>query len=125
MVSATSDVEHNANHLWPLASGTANVFGYKMDGVLMMSTCVLSLCAGIIPGWMAYLGVVLALLLPVAVDARKFYDDDQLVKEPPPMPLEDARFGYSWGGCMSIQSVSFQKCCQQAGVLSNFMPWMI
>ena len=37
-------------------------------------------------------GVLLALLLPVAADARKFYDDDPLVKEPPPMPLEDARF---------------------------------
>jgi hypothetical protein len=36
--------------------------------------------------------LLLGLLGPVAAEARKFYDDDPLLKEPPPMPLEDARF---------------------------------
>ena len=42
---------------------------------------------------MLLLSVLLAaLILPSAAQARKFYDDDPLIKEPPPMPLEDARF---------------------------------
>ena len=43
-------------------------------------------------GGVALIGVFLGLLLPTVADARKFYDDDPLLKEPPPMSLEDARF---------------------------------
>jgi hypothetical protein len=32
----------------------------KMAGVFMMSTCALSLRTGIVPRWMAYLGIALA-----------------------------------------------------------------
>jgi hypothetical protein len=35
----------------------------KMAGVFMITTCTLSLRTGIIPRWMAYLGLVLALFL--------------------------------------------------------------
>jgi hypothetical protein len=40
-----------------------NVYAMKMAGVFMMSTCTLSLRTGIIPRWMAYLGIALALFL--------------------------------------------------------------
>jgi hypothetical protein len=39
------------------------VYTLKMAGVFMISTCTLSLRTGIIPRWMAYLGLVLALFL--------------------------------------------------------------
>jgi len=40
-----------------------NVYTMKMAGVFMISTCTLSLRTGIIPRWMAFLGLVLALFL--------------------------------------------------------------
>ena len=40
-----------------------NVYTMKMAGVFMISTCTLSLRTGIIPRWMAPLGLVLALFL--------------------------------------------------------------
>jgi hypothetical protein len=40
-----------------------NVYTMKMAGVFMMSTCTLSLRTGIIPRWMAFLGIGLALFL--------------------------------------------------------------
>jgi hypothetical protein len=40
-----------------------NVYAMKMAGVFMISTCTLSLRTGIIPRWMAYLGLALALFL--------------------------------------------------------------
>ena len=43
-------------------------------------------------GVMLLLSILLAALFVPAAEARKFYDDDPLVKEPPPMPLDDARF---------------------------------
>jgi hypothetical protein len=43
------------------------VYTMKMAGVFMLSTCTLSLRTGIFPRWMAYLGLVLALLLLLTV----------------------------------------------------------
>ena len=40
-----------------------NVYTMKMAGVFMISTCTLSLRTGILPRWMAYLGLALALFL--------------------------------------------------------------
>ncbi len=40
-----------------------NVYTLKMAGVFMISTCTLSLRTGIIPRWMAYLGLALAVFL--------------------------------------------------------------
>lgn len=40
-----------------------NVYTMKMAGVFMMSTCSLSLRTGIVPRWMAFLGLALALFL--------------------------------------------------------------
>lgn len=40
-----------------------NVYAMRMAGVFMISTSTLSLRTGIIPRWMAYLGLVLALFL--------------------------------------------------------------
>jgi hypothetical protein len=40
-----------------------NVYALRMAGVFMISTCTLSLRTGILPRWMAYLGLVLALFL--------------------------------------------------------------
>jgi hypothetical protein len=40
-----------------------NVYTMKMAGVFMISTCTLSLRTGIVPRWMAFLGLVLALFL--------------------------------------------------------------
>jgi hypothetical protein len=40
-----------------------NVYAMKMAGVFMISTCTLSLRTGIIPRWMSFLGLVLALFL--------------------------------------------------------------
>ena len=40
-----------------------NVYAIKMAGVFMITTCTLSLRTGIIPRWMAYLGLILALFL--------------------------------------------------------------
>lgn len=40
-----------------------NVYAMKMAGVFMISTCTLSLRTGIIPRWMAFLGLLLALFL--------------------------------------------------------------
>jgi hypothetical protein len=40
-----------------------NVYTMKMAGVFMISTCTLSLRTGIVPRWMAYVGLALALFL--------------------------------------------------------------
>jgi hypothetical protein len=40
-----------------------NIYTMKMAGVFMISTCTLSLRTGIIPRWMAFFGLVLALFL--------------------------------------------------------------
>ena len=40
-----------------------NVYTMKMAGMFMITTCTLSLRTGIIPRWMAYLGLALALFL--------------------------------------------------------------
>jgi hypothetical protein len=40
-----------------------NVYTQKMAGVFMISTCTLSLRTGIVPRWMAFLGIALALFL--------------------------------------------------------------
>jgi hypothetical protein len=44
-----------------------NVYAMKMAGVFMMSTCTLSLRTGIVPRWMAFLGLMLALFLLLSV----------------------------------------------------------
>jgi hypothetical protein len=43
------------------------VYTMKMAGVFMLSTCTLSLRTGIIPRWMAFLGMVLALILLLTI----------------------------------------------------------
>jgi hypothetical protein len=43
------------------------VYAMKMAGVFMISTCTLSLRTGIIPRWMAFLGIVLALILLLTI----------------------------------------------------------
>ena len=53
-----------------------NVYTMKMAGVFMISTCTLSLRTGIIPRWMALLGLVLALFLLFSLaQARQFLAD--------------------------------------------------
>jgi hypothetical protein len=44
-----------------------NVYAMKMAGVFMITTCTLSLRTGIIPRWMAYIGLALALLLLLSI----------------------------------------------------------
>jgi hypothetical protein len=44
-----------------------NVYAIKMAGVFMISTCTLSLRTGIVPRWMAFLGLVLALFLLLSI----------------------------------------------------------
>jgi len=44
-----------------------NVYALKMAGVFMISTCTLSLRTGILPRWMAFLGMALALFLLLSV----------------------------------------------------------
>jgi hypothetical protein len=44
-----------------------NVYTMKMAGVFMISTCTLSLRTGIVPRWMTYLGLVLALFLLLSI----------------------------------------------------------
>ena len=44
-----------------------NVYSMKMAGVFMISTCTLSLRTGIVPRWMAFLGLGLALFLLLSV----------------------------------------------------------
>ena len=44
-----------------------NVYTMKMAGVFMISTCTLSLRTGIIPRWMAFLGLALALFLLISI----------------------------------------------------------
>ena len=44
-----------------------NVYSMKMAGVFMISTCTLSLRTGIVPRWMAFLGLALALFLLLSV----------------------------------------------------------
>jgi hypothetical protein len=43
------------------------VYTMKMAGMFMISTCTLALRTGIFPRWMAYLGLVLALLLLLTI----------------------------------------------------------
>jgi hypothetical protein len=40
-----------------------NVYTMKMAGVFMITTCTLSLRTGILPRWMAFVGLALALFL--------------------------------------------------------------
>jgi len=44
-----------------------NVYGIKMSGVFMITTCTLAIRTGIFPRWMAYLGYALALLLLLSI----------------------------------------------------------
>ena len=44
-----------------------NVYAIKMAGVFMITTCTLSLRTGIVPRWMAFLGIVLALFLLLSI----------------------------------------------------------
>ena len=44
-----------------------NVYTMKMAGVFMITTCTLSLRTAIIPRWMAFLGLVLALFLLLSI----------------------------------------------------------
>jgi hypothetical protein len=44
-----------------------NVYAMRMSGVFMMSTCTLAIRTGIFPRWMAFLGLVLALVLLVSI----------------------------------------------------------
>jgi hypothetical protein len=44
-----------------------NVYTMRMAGVFMISTCTLSLRTGIIPRWMVYLGLALALFLLISM----------------------------------------------------------
>lgn len=44
-----------------------HMYAIKMAGVFMISTSVVSLRTGIVPRWMAYLGIVLALMLLLTV----------------------------------------------------------
>ena len=44
------------------------VYTMKMAGMFMISTCTLALRLGIFPRWMAYLGLVLALLLLLTIN---------------------------------------------------------
>lgn len=44
-----------------------NVYTMRMAGVFMISTCTLSLRTGIIPRWMAFLGLVLAVFLLISL----------------------------------------------------------
>ncbi len=44
-----------------------NVYGVKMAGVFMISTCTLSIRIGIFPRWIAFLGYALALLLLLSI----------------------------------------------------------
>jgi hypothetical protein len=53
-----------------------NVYTMKMAGVFMISTCTLSLRTGIIPRWMAFLGIGLALFLLLSLG---FFSWAQLV----------------------------------------------
>lgn len=46
-----------------------NVFTMKMAGVFMISTCTLSLRTEILPRWMAFLGIVLALFLLFSLES--------------------------------------------------------
>jgi len=46
-----------------------NVFAMRMAGVFMITTCTLSLRTGIIPRWMAYLGLALALFLLFSLES--------------------------------------------------------
>jgi hypothetical protein len=48
--------------------GLMNVYTMKMAGVFMMTTSTLSLRTGIIPRWMAFLGIALALFLLLSLD---------------------------------------------------------
>jgi hypothetical protein len=43
------------------------VYAMKMAGVFMITTCTLSLRTGILPRWMAFLGIILALILLLTV----------------------------------------------------------
>ena len=45
----------------------ANVYGLRMAGVFMLSTCTLAIRIGIFPRWMAFLGYVLALFLLLSI----------------------------------------------------------
>jgi len=44
-----------------------NIYAMRMAGVFMISTSTLSIRTGIVPRWMAYLGIVLALFLLLSI----------------------------------------------------------
>jgi hypothetical protein len=44
-----------------------NIYGIRMAGVFMISTCTLLLRTGTAPRWLAFLGYALALILLVSV----------------------------------------------------------
>ena len=50
-----------------LAYELVNIYGLRMAGVFMVSTCTLALRIGIFPRWMAFLGYVLALFLLLSI----------------------------------------------------------
>ncbi len=50
-----------------LAYELVNIYGLRMAGVFMVSTCTLAIRIGIFPRWMAFLGYVLALFLLLSI----------------------------------------------------------
>jgi hypothetical protein len=50
-----------------LAYELVNVYGLRMAGVFMFSTCTLAIRIGIFPRWMAFLGYALALFLLLSI----------------------------------------------------------
>ena len=50
-----------------LAYELTNIYGLRMAGVFMVSTCTLAIRIGIFPRWMAFLGYALALFLLLSI----------------------------------------------------------
>lgn len=50
-----------------LAYELVNIYGLRMAGVFMVSTCTLAIRIGIFPRWMAFVGYVLALFLLLSI----------------------------------------------------------
>jgi hypothetical protein len=66
--SSTGELEPGAYVLaHRIAHDMLNVYAMKMAGVFMISTCTLSLRTGIVPRWMAFLGLGLALILLLGI----------------------------------------------------------
>jgi hypothetical protein len=63
-----SSVNSDAYYLFrQLASTSLNVFGIKMAGVFIMSTCTIVLRTGILPRWLAFSGFVFAAVLLLVI----------------------------------------------------------